>query len=463
MEHNINKDGLAPQKENKMGVLPEGKLLFQMALPLSASMLIQALYNIVDSIFVSRLSENALTAVTLAYPMYMLMISVAVGTGVGINSLISRRLGAKRFEEANRAADNGLFVMILTALAFVLFGLFGAKPFIYAYTDIPELQQMGTTYLSICATFCIGVFIQVYCERIMQSQGKNVASMLMQLVGAVFNLIFDPILIFGLFGFPKMGVAGAAVATVGGQILASVFSLCIVFSRHNEVQISVRGFRPDREVIRAIYRVGLPSIIMQSITTVMQLALNAILISFTATAVAVSGAYFKIQSFVLMPLFGMTNASMSIMAYNYGARRKDRLMRTWRLTMYAALVMMGIAVVVFRTYPDQILSLFDALEEMLAIGRGAFRRIPLHLPVAAVVISISTVFQSVGNGVYSMVMSLLRQLVVLVPAAWLMSALANDVSAVWWSFLIAEGFALCIAVPLFVRTYRNKINPLDAA
>ncbi|MEG2217184.1 MAG: MATE family efflux transporter, partial [Clostridia bacterium] len=277
----------APMQPNKMGVLSEGKLLISMGIPLSLSMLIQALYNIVDSIFVSYLGENALTAVSLAYPMYMLMISVAVGTGVGMNSLISRRLGARRYEDANKAAANGLMLMACSALAFVLFGIFGVRPFMEAYTKIPEICEMGITYLSICCICCIGLFLQIFCERIMQSQGMNLYAMLMQLVGAVLNIIFDPILIFGLFGFPKMGIAGAAFATVGGQIIGMLFSFLLVLGKHSQVRISLRGFRPSGHVIKKIYQVGLPSIVMQAIGTFMNLLMNGILIVFTETAVAV--------------------------------------------------------------------------------------------------------------------------------------------------------------------------------
>lgn len=445
----------------KMGTLPEGRLLWQMGVPLCLSMLIQALYNIVDSIFVARLSESALTAVTLAYPMYMLQVSVAVGTGVGINSLISRQLGARRHDEANCSASNGLFVMVLSCLAFMAFGLFGVRPFFNAFTDIPQLREMGTTYLSICCTCSIGMFMQIFCERIMQSQGKNLYAMLMQLLGAVINIIFDPILIFGLLGFPKMGIAGAAYATVGGQIIACLFSLCLVFSKKSEVRIRVKGFRPSGAIIKSIYAVGLPSAVMQSIGTVMNLVLNVLLISFSTTAVAVLGVYFKVQSFALMPLFGLTNAAMSIMAFNFGARNKRRLMRTYRLTLMTGAIIMTFFTVVFELFPTPILELFDASLDMLSIGRVAFTVIPLALPLAAYNIATSNLFQAVGNGMYSMWMSLIRQLFVLVPAAWILAKITGNVDSVWWSFLIAEAFAMALCVWMFVRTYNLKIRQLD--
>ena len=454
-------EGAERGRSAKMGTAPEGKLLFGMAVPLSISMLIQALYNIVDSIFVSYIGENALTAVSLAYPMYMLMISVAVGTGVGINSLISRRLGARQGAEANKAASTGMIVMLCSAAVFVLFGIFGVKPFIHAYTQNEEVRSMGVTYLSICCIVNAGLFMQIFCERVMQAQGKNLYAMLMQLVGAVINIIFDPILIFGLCGFPKMGIAGAAVATVAGQVVGMLFSFLMVFSKRSEVRVSLRSFRPEARVVRDIYAVGFPSIVLQAIGTVMNLVMNAILIGFTETAVAVFGVYFKVQSFALMPLFGMTNAAMSIMAYNFGARNRQRLMRTWRLTMRAGIVMMVLFTAFFLLLPDEILSLFNASPDMLAIGRSALTVMPLCLPIAAASISMSVVFQAVGDGFYSMLLSIARQLVVLVPAAWLLARLTNDVTLVWWSFPIAEVLSLFLCIFLFVRTYRQRIAPLD--
>lgn len=461
MEQYIDELKIPGQPQNKMGYQPEGKLLFSMGLPLCLSMLIQALYNIVDSVFVSYLGENALTAVSLAYPMVMLMISVSVGTGVGINSLISRRLGAHRLQDAEKAAANGLVLMLLSSLVFVLFGLFGVRPFMEAYTDIAEISEMGTTYLSICCVLCVGVFVQIFCERIMQAQGKNTVAMFMQLIGAVINIIFDPILIFGLLGFPRMGIAGAAVATVAGQLIAMVFSLILAFGKHSEVKISLRGYRMDGRIVREIYQVGLPAVVMQGVGTVMNLLMNVILIGFTETAVAVFGVYFKVQSFAIMPLLGVSNASMSIEAYNYGARNKERLMRTWRLTLRVGLIMMILFCGVFVLLPDQILSLFNASDDMLRIGRAALTIMPLALPLAAGNISMSVVFQAVGNGFYSMLLSLARQLIVLVPVAWVLAKVTGEVTAVWWALPIAEVFALVLCVIFFRRTYRTHIAPLS--
>ena len=351
--------------------------------------------------------------------------------------------------------------MILSSLAFVLFGLFGVRPFFNACTDIPELREMGVTYLSICCTFSIGLFLQVFCERIMQAQGKNLYAMLMQAVGAIINIIFDPILIFGLWGFPKLGIAGAAIATVGGQIIACLFSLLLVFSKkHSEVRITIAGFRPNGRIIKEIYSVGLPSAVMQSIGSVMNLVLNVLLIGFSTTAVAVLGAYFKVQSFALMPLFGLTNASMSIMAYNFGARNKSRLMRTYKLTLLTGAVIMVFFTVIFELFPVPILEMFSASGEMLSIGRVAFTVIPLALPIAAFNIATSTLFQAVGNGMYSMWMSLVRQLFVIVPVAWLLATLTNRVDSVWWAFLIAEVVSLALCTWMFSRTYRNRIQTL---
>ena len=449
-----------PLLVNKMAVQSEGKLLFGMGAPLALSMMIQALYNIVDSIFVSYLGENALTAVSLSYPIFMLMISVAVGTGVGINSLISRRLGAKRHEEAEHAAGNGLVLMFISMLAFVLFGFFGARPFMQAYTSNPETLEYGVTYLSIITTCSIGLFMQIYCERIMQSQGKNFYVMLVQISGALFNIIFDPILIFGLLGFPKLGMAGAAIATVGGQILATLLSLILIFSKKNEVRLRAKHLRLNLPVVRDIYAVGIPTIILQALGTVMTLALNGILIAYTETAVAVFGVYFRVQSIALMPLFGMTNASMSIIAFNYGAQNRKRVMRTWKLALITGAIMMLIMTLAFVLLPDQILSLFQATDEMLRIGHAALTIIPIGLVISSISIVCSVMFQAIGKGAYSMFLSLARQLVVLVPVAWLLSKLFHEVTAVWWAFPIAEVFTIVLALMMFRKIYKERIRTM---
>ncbi len=447
-------------KTNKMAAQPEGKLLFGMGAPLAVSMLIQAIYNIVDSIFVSYLGENALTAVSLSFPIFMLMISVAVGTGVGINSLISRRLGAKRHEEAEQAAGNGFTLMLISMLVFVLFGVFGTRPFMQAYTSNPETLEYGVTYLSIILTGSIGLFMQIYCERIMQSQGQNFYVMLVQISGAVFNIIFDPILIFGLLGFPKLGMAGAAIATIGGQILAMLISFVLIFSKKNEVRLRAKNLRLRAPIVKEIYKVGAPSIILQALGTVMTLALNGILIAYTETAVAVFGVYFRIQSIAMMPLFGMTNAAMSIIAFNYGAQNRKRVMRTWKLAMISGIVMMLIMVALIMLLPDQILGLFQATDEMLRIGRAALTIIPIGLVLASVSIVCSVMFQAVGNGSYSMYLSLARQLLVLVPAAWLLSRIFHEVTAVWWAFPIAEVVTIILSLVMFANIYNTRIRTM---
>jgi len=450
----------ASVRTNKMAIQPEGKLLFGMGVPLAISMLIQAVYNIVDSIFVSYLGESALTAVSLSFPIFMLMISVAVGTGIGINSLISRRLGAKRHEEAEHAAGNGFTLMFISMLVFVLLGIFGTRPFMRAYTDVPQTYEYGVTYLTIILTCSVGLFMQIYCERILQSQGKNFYVMVVQISGAVFNIIFDPILIFGLLGFPKLGMAGAAIATVGGQVLAMLISFALIFSKKNEVRLRAKHLRPDVKIVRDIYAVGAPSIILQALGTVMTLALNGILIAYTETAVAVFGIYFRVQSIAMMPLFGMTSAAMSIIAFNYGAQNRKRVMRTWRLAMMAGLVMMLLMTTVFLVLPDQILGMFNATVEMLRIGRAALTIIPIGLSLASVSILCSVMFQAIGKGTYSMYLSLARQLFVLIPAAWLLSRIFNEVTAVWWAFPIAEVFTIVIALIMFARVYKRQIRTM---
>ena len=457
-----NSAGTAAVRVNKMGIQPEGRLLFGMGAPLAVSMMTQALYNIVDTVFVSYLGEAALTAISLCFPVFMLMISVAVGTGVGMNSLISRMLGAKRHEDAEKAASNGFFVMLLSSFAFVLFGIFGARPFIEAYTDNAQTAQFGISYLSIVTTYSVGLFLQIFCERILQSQGKNLYAMLIQIAGAVFNIIFDPILIFGLLGFPKLGMAGAAIATVGGQILAMGISFIVIFSKKNDVRLRLKGFRPNRNVIRDIYAVGFPTIVLQAIGTVMTLCLNAILIAYTETAVAVFGVYFRVQSIAIMPLLGMTNAGMSIIAFNYGAQNKKRIMRTWKIMLAAGIVMMLVMTAVFILLPNQILGLFNASPEMLRIGSAALTIIPSCLVLSSVSINCSVMFQALGKGSYSMYISLIRQLVVLIPAAWLLSAMFHEVTAVWWAFPTAEVFTIATSLLMFSYIYRKRIQTLPA-
>ena len=444
---------------NKMGVMPVNRLLISMAAPVMISMFIQACYNIVDSIFVARLSENALTAVSLAFPMQMLMISVAVGTGVGMNSLISRRLGERRHEEANLGASNGLFLLALSALLFTVLGLTLTGPFFRLFTEDPEIVSLGVDYLSICMTYCFAIFLQIGCERILQATGNTLYPMLMQLAGAITNIILDPILIFGYLGFPAMGISGAAVATVIGQMVGMLLSFCLIFFKDHEVKLRIRGFRPSMRLIFDIYSVGAPSIVMQCIGTVMLFGLNKILILFTPTAVSVLGVYFKMNSFVFMPVFALNGAALSIVAYNFGARQRKRVTDTLKTTVLYGMGIMGLGVVLFQLLAGEMLRLFEASPDMLRIGVPALKIISLSFPGAAVGIACSTFFQAVGRGTLSMLMSLTRQLLAILPIAYLLAKLFG-LSAVWYAFPVAELVAFALCMLLLVSVYRTMIRPL---
>lgn len=439
------------KQENKMGVMPVNKLLISMALPMIISMLVQALYNIVDSIFVSRICEDALTAVSLAFPVQNLMIAISSGTGVGVNALLSRSLGAKNQEAADKAAKNGIFLAICSYLVFLILGLTACNLFFRTQTDSATIIAYGDTYLSICMICSFGMFIQMMFERLLQATGRTIYTMFTQGTGAIINIILDPILIFGMFGLPKLGIAGAAVATVAGQIIASVMAVFFNFKFNTDVSLKGR-FRPSGHIIGQIYSVGIPSILMMSISSVMVYGMNRILIAFTSTATAVFGVYFKLQSFIFMPIFGMNNGMVPIIAYNYGACKPDRIKKTIALAMVYAECIMLIGLLVFKLKPDLLLSFFNASPEMLAIGEPALRTISWSFLVAGICIISSSTFQALGNGLYSLAVSFGRQLVVLLPAAYLLS-LTGNIHAVWWSFPIAEVASL--ALPL---TFMYKIN-----
>lgn len=443
--------------ENKMGVMPVNRLLLSMSLPMMASMLVQALYNIVDSIFVSRINENALTAVSLAFPIQSLLIAFGTGTGVGVNALLSRALGQKDEKTANKAAMNGLFLTVATYLVFLIVGLFIARPFYLGQTKDEQIVEYGVAYLSIVCVFSIGMLLQVMLEKLLQSTGKTIYSMITQIVGAVTNVIFDPILIFGLCGFPKLGVAGAAAATIFGQCLAGGLALYFNLKHNPEIRLSLKGFKPDLRIIGKIYAVGIPSIVMQAIGSVMTYGMNRILIGFTSTATAVFGVYFKVQSFIFMPVFGLNNGMVPIIAYNYGAGRRERVIRTVRLSVCYALAIMAVGLAIFQLAPQYLLYLFDASENMLQIGIPALRIISLSFLFAAFGIVSSSLFQALGNGVYSMFVSLTRQLIVLLPAAWLLS-LAGRVELVWLAFPIAEVFSFALSLIFTVRISKTVIN-----
>ncbi len=442
------------QTENKMGTMPLGKLLIQISLPMMISMLVQALYNIVDSIFVAQISENALTAVSLAFPIQNLMISTSVGTGVGVNALLSMRLGQKNEKGVSDAAMNGIFLYAITCIVFIIMGFFVPRFYFETQTDNPEIIEYGVQYLSICMIVSVGLYGAILFERLLQSTGRTVLSMISQLSGAITNIIFDPLLIFGLLGFPKMGIAGAAWATVLGQIIGFIISLSLNLTKNKEITFSIKGYRPELKVIGNIYKVGLPSILLGSIGSVLTYLINLILGAFTMTAVAVYGVYFKLQSFIFMPVFGLNNGIVPIVAYNYGAKKKERITRSIKLCAIAAVLIMTAGLLIFELFPRQLLAMFNASEEMYAIGIPALRRIAIHFPVAAICITLISVFQALGKGLLSMIVSFVRQIIVLLPAAYLLS-LTGDVNNIWWSFIIAEG-ASVIASAIGMRMVYNK-------
>lgn len=460
-ENKIEKDIQSEiQKENKMGVMPVGQLLFTMSLPIMISMLVQALYNVVDSMFVARVSENALTALSIAFPIQNLMIAVSVGLGVGLNAVVSRALGAKDTKGVNRAATNGIMLMFICGLLFMLGGATLVRPYFEMQTDIEEIVTSGIDYTSIVMMGSMGVFMQILFERLLQSTGRTMLTMFSQGIGAIINIIFDPIFIFGYFGFPKMGVAGAAYATVLGQWVAALLGLILNIRKNPEVSINMKGFRPHGATIRLILSIGIPSVVMQSIGSVMTFLMNQILIAFSSTAVAVFGVYFKLQSFVFMPVFGLTNGTVPIVAYNFGARKGDRMKKTIQYSVYAAIAIMICGALIFQSIPDKLLMLFDASDEMLRVGVPALRIISLGFPLAGFGIGASAVFQALGFSVYSMVISLIRQLVVLIPCAYLISMLTGDVTGVWWAFVIAEVVSLTVSALYLRRVNRNVIQTL---
>ena len=448
-------------QENKMGVMPVPRLLITMSLPMMLSMLVQALYNIVDSVFVAKVSEDALTAVSLAFPIQSLMIAISAGTGVGINALLSRSLGEKDFNSANKAANNGLFVSIVGCIIFAVLGIFGSRFFFEVQTDNPVIIEYGTQYLSIITIFCAGIFLQITFERLLQSTGRTIYNMITQGMGAIINIILDPILIFGMFGFPRLEVAGAAIATVIGQIAAVCLSFYFNITRNKEIHISLKNFRPDKRIILIIYKVGIPSIIMQSIGSVMTFGMNKILLVFSSTAAAVFGVYFKLQSFIFMPIFGMNNGMIPIIAYNYGARRKKRIMDTARLSFIISISIMIVGLVIFQFGSEFLLkNLFDASDHMLSIGVPALRIISVHFPVAGFCIIASSIFQALGNGVYSLITSVTRQLAVLLPAAYIFASVFG-LSMVWWAFPIAEVTSLVLSAFLLKRIYRLQVKTME--
>ncbi|MBE6911171.1 MAG: MATE family efflux transporter [Ruminococcaceae bacterium] len=444
--------------ENKMGVAPIGPLLAGMAIPMMISMLVQAFYNVVDSIFVAQLSEDALSAVSLAFPLQNLIIAMGGGIAVGINAVLSRSLGEKRFDAANKAAHTGIFLSGLGGIIFALVGLFLVKPFFAVMTDDAEIVSYGVDYATICLVGSMGIFMQFCFERLLQSTGKTTLSMITQLIGAVINIILDPIFIFGWGPVPALGVAGAAYATIIGQIIAASVAIVVNVKCNREIKLSFKEIRYDKEIGRRIFKIGFPSMLMQSVGSVMNFCFNQVLLSFSTTATAVFGAYFKLQSFVFMPIFGLNNGMVPIIAYNYGAKRPDRVKKTIKLTIITAVSIMAVGVVAFEVIPEVLLGFFNADENMMRLGIPALRIIAPHFLLAGFCIIAGSVCQAIGNPKYSLIVSICRQLVVLLPAAWLLSK-TGVLDYVWLSFPIAEIASLILSTIFLKKTLNQARTP----
>lgn len=456
-------------EDNKMRSRPMGRLLFGMALPLALSMLVQALYNIVDSIYVAKISTEAVTSLSLAFPIQNLQIGFSTGIAVGMNSLLSKSLGEGNREKANRAAGNGIFLMCIAVALFMAFGIFGSRPFYAMQTDVAAVVNGGSAYTSICCIWTLGIFVEVMGERLLQASGRTIYTLFTQGTGAILNILLDPLFIFGFepLGIAPMGIAGAAVATVIGQWVAAIMAIIFNLTRNPDVQFGLKYLRPDREIIRLILSVGIPSVLMMAIGSVMNFGMNQILLGFGALGLvgsAVFGLYFKLQSFVFMPVFGLNNACISIVAYNYGARQPKRITGALKLTLLTALVLMLIGMAAFLLIPETLMGFFASENQadaaaLVEMGSVALRTICLSFPMAAVGIALSASFQALGVGIYSTISSLCRQLLVLLPVAWLLS-LTGQINNVWLAFPIAEVFSLLVILILYRRIYKNKIKPL---
>lgn len=447
--------------ENKMGTQAIGPLLFQMAVPVVLSMLVQALYNVVDSVYVSRVSESAVTAISLAYPIQNLLIGTTIGIAVGVNALLSRCLGSNEPERARQMANHGVVLAACGMGLFMLFGIFGARPFLEMQSDVRETVEGGTAYIRICTIASFGIFFEVLFERMLQATGRTAYTLLTQGVGAVLNILLDPVFIFGYFGLPAMGVAGAAVATVLGQIVAAVLAFLLNWKKNPEAKINLRGFRPDGATVRAILSIGVPSIAMMAVGSIMTFGMNQILQGFSETATGVFGIYFKVQSFVFMPIFGLNNAMIPIIAFNYGAKKPDRIIKTIRLCCLTAFCVMVTGFLAFQLIPNVILNIFDPSPDFMEIGCRALRTISFSFPLAAFGVVLGSVFQAMGNGLYTTVVSLTRQLVVLLPVAYLLS-LSRNLDAVWLAFPISELFSVLVTAVFMTVVYKKKIKPLLA-
>ena len=443
-----------------MGYMPIFKLVVNMSLPMIISMLVQALYNVVDSMFVSRVSENALTAVSLAFPAQNLMIGVSTGTAVGVNALLSKSLGERNYKRANQIAENGIFLSFIGFLIFLIFGLFGTEVFFRTQTDIEDIISSGVDYLRVCSCFSFGIFGQIIFERLMQSTGRTFYTMITQGVGAIINIVLDPIFIFGYFGLPAMGAKGAAIATVIGQIIAFIIAVILNKKKNTDIDLKLKEFRPNLKIIGRIYSIGIPSIIMVAVGSIMTFSINKIVIAFTETAAAVFGVYFKLQSFVFMPLFGMNNGVIPIISFNYGARNKQRVMKTIGVAILFALFFMAIGLAAMQILPKELLSIFNASDQMIKIGVPALKTISISYIFAGFSVVLISVFQAFGKGLFSMSISIARQLVVLVPCAYLLSK-TGELDNVWWAFPIAEVMSVLVAGAFFIYLYKKVITKLD--
>lgn len=459
MENNRPQTSPVMERENIMGTMEISPLLVKLSVPMMISMLVQALYNVVDSVFVSWVSEEALTAVSLAFSLQNMMIAVGVGTGVGVNAMLSKSLGEKNQKRANATAENGIFLSVCSFLVFLVIGLTCIKPYFYAQTSDDAIALQGIRYLSVCCIFSLGLFTQTMGEKLLAATGRTQLSMISQLVGAVVNIILDPIFIFGYCGEALSGTTGAAVATVIGQFCGAGMTLYFNTRKNPDIQLDFKGFRPSAKAIGRIYTVGLPSIAMQCVGSLMTFGMNLILMAFSSTAVAVFGVYFKLQSFVFMPIFGLNNGMVPIISYNYGARRPERVKKTIRLAVCYAEGIMVLGFCIFEFFPGQVLGLFSASQAMLTIGIPAMRIICLHFLLAGTSIVLSSVFQALGNGLFSLIVSVCRQLFVLLPAAWLL-ARTGSVNNVWWAFLIAEIVSVLMSLAFYAHINKTIIVPL---
>ncbi len=461
------KKDISRLQENKMGVMPVGKLLINMAVPMIMSMLVQALYNVIDSVYISRYSQDAVTALGLAFPVQNVQIGIAVGIGVGVNSMLSKSLGEGDREKANLVAGNGIFLALVATAIFILFGAFGTKFYYSVQTDNPVILANGTAYTSICCIFTLGIYFEILFERMLQATGRTMHTMITQSAGAVINIVLDPVFIFGVpaLNIPAMGAAGAAIATVAGQWGAAALALLFNLKFNPDVKLRFRNILPKKEIVKPVLSVGVPSMIMNSVSSVMNFSMNQILLGFPVvgnTATGVFSIYYKLQSFFFMPLFGLNNATISIVAYNYGARNPKRIKQTLKLAVFGALFFMVAGLLAFELIPDVLLSIFALDGDFMTIGKAALRTIALHFPLAAIGIALGAAFPALGNGFYSTITSLCRQMLALLPAAYLLS-LSGNVNAVWWSFPIAEVISLAVTLFLFARIYRKKVKPLYEA